>query len=143
MSAKLVDVNNILLKLGAIDVTGFADGEAMAHDFDDVDWAAAQGSHGEVTVTRKHNNIGTCTFRTMQGSVLNSLLKALHKATLGPAGRSFPFYFKDLLGDTEIKGFQALIEKYPKEAYGDSANPREWTVKVFNPETIGGLNVLA
>jgi hypothetical protein len=141
MPATIVDVNAVLLQLGAVQVTGFADGEAMSHDFDGMDFEGSSGSHGEVTVVRKHNNIGTVTFRVMQGSVLNAILKGVHKASLLANGQSFAFTFKDLRGSTSINAAQAIIEKYPKETYGDSANPREWTVKVFNPNTDGGLNV--
>ena len=141
MPATIVDVNNILLQLGAVPVVGFADGEAMSHDFDSVDFEASSGSHGEVTVVRKHNNVATVTFRVMQGSVLNSILWNLHKASLLAGGASFVFTFKDLKGATSINAAQAIIEKYPKIAYGDSANPYEWVVRVFNPLTNGGLSV--
>ena len=35
MAATIVDVNAIVVKMGALDITGFADGEAFSHDFDD------------------------------------------------------------------------------------------------------------
>jgi hypothetical protein len=141
MAATIVDVNNVLLQLGAVQVTGFADGEAFSFDFDGVDFEAAGGSHGEVTVVRKHNNIGTGTFRTMQGSVLNAILHDLHNASVLAGGTSFVFTFKDLRGSTNINGAQAILEKHAKQSWGDTANPREWTVKIFNPNTTGGLNV--
>jgi hypothetical protein len=137
MPAHIVDTNFTLLKLGAIAVGGYADGEAIAHDFDDVDWVLEKGSHGEVTAVKKHNGGSTLTFRLMQGNALIPLIKALFKT-----GRSFIFQFADLHADTVISSNQAIGEKIPKEAWGDSGNPYEFVVKVVNAKSVGGANQL-
>ena len=137
MPARVVDVNFNLLKLGSIAVGGYADGEAMAHDFDGVDWILVKGSHGEITAVKQHNGTSKLTFRLMQGNPLIDLIKKLFAT-----GRSFVFQLADLHANTVISSAQAIGEKIPKEAWGDSANPYEFTVLVVNAKSTGGTNEL-
>jgi len=137
MPAHVVDVNFTLLKCGAIAMGGYADGEAISHDFDDVDWVLEKGSHGEITAVKKHNGTSKLTFRLMQGNALIPLIKNQMLT-----GRSFIFMFADLHSDTVISSPQAIYEKMPKEAWGDSGNPYEFTVLIANAKSTGGANEL-
>jgi hypothetical protein len=136
--ATVVDTNFISLTLGAIEFSGFADGDAVAHTFGGNDFEASSGSDGAVTIVRKHNNFSGIVARTMQGNVLNTLLTQLHNASLLAGGKSYPLFFKDLKGDLTVTSAQAVIEKQPDFGFADSAKPWDWGIIVVNPKIVGG-----
>ena len=139
--ATIVDTNFISLSLGAIQFSGFAEGDAVAHSFPGVDFTASSGTDGAVTVVRQHNNFSGIVARTVQGNALHTLLTALHNASLLAGGVAYPLFFKDLKSDLKVATSQALIEKHPDFGYADSAKPWDWGIIVINPEFGGGAGI--
>lgn len=139
--ATIVDTNFISLTLGAIQFSGFADGDAVAHSFPNNDFVASSGTDGAVTVVRQHNNYSGIVARTMQGNALNTFLTQMHNASKLAGGTSYPLAFKDLKGDMVVTAAQALIEKNPDFGYADSAKPWDWGIIVINPEITGGAGI--
>ncbi len=139
--ATIVDTNFISLTLGAIEFSGFADGDAVAHNFPNSDFVANSGSDGAVTLVRQHNNHSMIVARTMQGNSLNALLTQLHNASLRVGGTSYPLFFKDLKSNLTVTSAQAVIEKQPDFGFADSAKPWDWGIIVINPEIAGGAGV--
>lgn len=139
--ATIVDTNFISLTLGAIEFSGYAEGDAMAHSFPGVDFSATSGTDGAVTVVRQHNNFSGIVARTVQGNALHALLTTLHNGSLLVGGKSYPLFFKDLKSDLIVTSAQALIEKHPDFGYADSAKPWDWGIIVVRPVIGGGTGI--
>jgi hypothetical protein len=139
--ATIVDTNFISLVLGAVQFSGFADGDAVAHSFPSNDFSASSGTDGAVTVVRQHNNFSGIVARTVQGNALHTLLTQLHNASLLAGGVSYTLAFKDLKSDLTVTSAQALIEKQPDFGYADSAKPWDWGIIVVNPVINGGAGI--
>lgn len=139
--ATIVDTNFISLVLGAVQFSGFAEGDAMAHSFPGVDFSASSGTDGAVTVVRQHNNFSGIVARTVQGNALHTLLTQLHNASLLAGGKSYTLAFKDLKSDLTVTSAQALIEKHPDFGYADSAKPWDWGIIVVRPVVNGGAGI--
>lgn len=138
--ARTYDLQKSVLTLGTVNVTGYADGEAVSFEIDGDDWASNKGSHGEMNFIAQHNPQGTATIRVTKGNPVNAALAALAK-TSKETGVSWPLFFADILGGDQVISSHCKIKKIPKLAHGDGNYPIEWTILMSNPDIDHGTAI--
>lgn len=128
---KPYDAKQVLITLGAIPISGFADGSFVKIENNEDAFTLQIGTDGEGTRSRTNNDSATVTFTLMQSSLSNDLLSALHNLdkTLPGGGGIVPLLIKDLSGRSLYLAQTAWIKKRPSAEFGREAGPREWVVE--------------
>ena len=125
------DPKSVIMTLGAIPISGLADGTFVTVENNEDAFALQIGADGEGTRSRTNNDSAKITLTLTQASASNDALSALHeldKAFPGGAG-VVPFFLRDLLGTASFFAQSAWISKRPKAEFGIDAGTREWVIE--------------
>lgn len=131
MSLKVYEPDQIVITLGTIILSGYADGTFISIDNNEDAFTLQMGTDGEGTRSKSNNQSATITFSLMQSSSVNALLSALHNTDINTAGGDgiVPLLVKDLQGNDLYTAEKAWIRKAPAVEYAREATVREWTVE--------------
>lgn len=138
MSVKTYDPSKIVMTLGTILVSGYADGEFVKAARDADTFTKFVGTDGEVSRTRNRNKTGTVTFTLAQTSLTNDALAALAETDELTGAGVVPVLIKDLNGTTLFAAGSAWIRKPPEVAYGKEIGHREWVIDTGPVEVFVG-----
>lgn len=134
--------DDVVLVLGAIIVTGYADGTFVNVERNEDSFSLTVGSDGEACRARTNNRSGRITFTLGQWSESNALLAAL--VTLdeeSPNGDGIvPALVKDNSGTSLHTAEKAWIVKPAASANSREPENREWVVETNHLVTVPGSN---
>lgn len=125
---KTYDPSKIVMTLGSIIVSGYADGEFVKASRDADAFTKVVGTDGEVTRTRSLNRAGSATFTLAQTSATSDLLAALAAVDEADGVGVVPLLIKDLNGATLFAAGEAWVRKVPEIGFGKDQTPREWII---------------
>lgn len=139
---KNYDPNQVVVLIGAIPVSGFADGAFVNVEKNSDAFTLVVGSGGEGCRTRNRDESGTVTLTLMQSSEVNALLSAAHELDKSlPAGAgALPLMIKDLTGTTLVAAELAWIRKVSNVEFGKEAGSREWVLESSDLRVFAGGN---
>lgn len=134
MALKNYNPKLVLCTLGAIPISGFADGTFLKIERKSDAFNQKVGADGESCRTRTNDNSAKISVTLMQSSASNDLLSAQHSLDKAlPAGLgTSALLIKDLSGRTLFEAAQAWIVKEPDQEFGKEAADREWVIETDN-----------
>jgi len=136
---KTYDAKKVIVSIGGIVLSGFADGAFVTVERDAETFTKQVGADGEVVRSRMRNTSGKVTVNLLQSSASNDLLSALWQIDEATGAGAGAFLMKDLLGTTLAEAQNAWVQKPPSVEMGKEAGDREW---VFDTDalklTVGG-----
>ena len=139
----IYDPNEVSIVVCGIPIEGgFADGTFIEVDQDANDFDDIVGTDGDVTRSKTNDRRGTITITLMQSSESNALLSALSNVDRSKSNGAGvgPLLIKDNQGTTFFAGEHSWIQKPPAAAFGKTAGPRAWLVRVADLERFDGGN---
>lgn len=142
MALRQYDPKSVLIVLGAIPVSGFADGTFCAIEFREDAFMLQIGADGEGARSRSNDRSASITFTLQQTSQSNALLSALHVTDIASPGGAgcVPLLVKDALGNSIFAAEKAWIVKMPVSEYGREAGTREWKIETDRLDALDGGN---
>lgn len=131
MSVRSYDPKMILTTVGALPMTGFADGTFLKVEMNEDAFSLQVGADGEAARSRSNNNSAKITITLLQTSPANDLLSALYASDRLIPGRTgiVPLMIKDLLGTTLFAAVSCWITKVAPAEYAKEAGSREWVLE--------------
>jgi hypothetical protein len=125
---KTYDFARVLVLLGGVPITGFADGESITVRPNGDRYSSTKGNDGDVVHSRVNDDTYTVVLRLQAQSPGNAILLAQH--VLDAAGNSgvVPFILRDQGGLDVFTAPECRIARLPDMAFGREAGTREWTL---------------
>lgn len=135
---KTYDPKNILITLGGVAITGFADGTFVTVRRNSDTWSLQMGADGEGTRSKSNDKSGQIEIQLMQSSQSNAYLSNLALADeLNNAGL-VPALIKNNLGSDLHAAEQSYVKKPADAEYAKEAGPRTWIIETDNLQTFLG-----
>lgn len=137
------DIRKLVVTLGAILITGWADGEAFGISEPEDAFETQRGSDGTVERYAKNVSDVEITLTLLPSSLANPLLSQLHLLDKTKGLGKVPFLMKDLNSPTTLANFlQAWVVKSPDLSAGNTAVQREWTIHTGPGTYFVGANII-
>lgn len=126
------DAQNAVVQIDGRLMTDYGDGDFVSWSKDEENFAAKTSANGTVGVAVSHSQIGTVTYRPMQGSPEIAFLN-----NLANSRRQFPIYINSGSDNAEIvSGTKCQIKKTPDGSLGKEISDREFEIAVFDLKVI-------
>lgn len=134
------DPRNVQVIIGAIPITGFADGTFVTVTADEDLYAKTTGAQGEVSRARSNNRGGTLTLTLKQTSPANDVLSGFALADEASNAGVVPVLIKELgTGRTLMFSQAGWIQGWPEVGYSKAIENRAWTIALADiTRFIGG-----
>lgn len=140
--AKTYDPNEVSLIVGAIPISGYADGSFIECSKESPDFNDVVGADGEVARSKSNDPRWTLTITLLQTSQSNAVLSALRASDLlaGNGAGVVPVLIKDNQGTTLMAFANAWIMNPPDVTFDREATERAWELRCIEaaPVVIGG-----
>lgn len=140
MAVRTVDPKSVIIAIGGVPMSGFADGTFLEITADAQQFSKVTGADGYTTRVKTNNYGGTLTLTLSQSSPSNDVLSALLNADRLRNAGVVPILIKDLTGTTKIFSATAWIQQMPDVAYGNAINNRAWVFDLAEMDTFIGGN---
>lgn len=122
------DAQEAVVQINGRVMVDFGDGEFVSWTKDEENFAAKTSANGTVGVAVNHSQIGTVTYRPMQGSPEIGFLNDLANRRA-----QFPIYVNSGGDFPEIiSGTRCQIKKTPDGSLGKEISDREYEIAVFD-----------
>jgi len=140
MGLKTYDPAKVIITLGGIPITGFADGTFVAVTPAGDRFTKKVGADGEVSRTKSNDNTSRVTITLKQTSLSNTYLNTLKEADRLLNGGVRPLSITDLSGTTILFWPQAWIASPPDQEFAKEEGDRAWNIDTGQAaqEIIGG-----
>ena len=124
------DPKRVIVTLGAVIASGFADGTFVTITADEDNFSTYKGADGTVSRSNLNNTTATLKLELAQTSPTNSFLnKMMHLDKTTSAG-SFPVKIKDLSGMSDHTGASCWIKKQPEQKFGKEVDTIAWEIQM-------------
>lgn len=142
MALKVYEPDRVVITLGTILMSGFADGTFVTIDNNEDAFTLQMGTDGDGTRSKSNNQSATISVSLMQSSDTNILMSALHNTDINTPGGDgiVPLLIKDLEGTTLYTAEKAWIKKAPSAEFAREATAREWTIETDKLVRVDGGN---
>ncbi len=140
MSVRTVDPKNVIIAIGGVPMSGFADGTFLEISSDAQQFTKVTGADGHTTRVKTNNYGGTLTLTLSQSSPSNDVLSAMFNADRLRNAGVVPVLIRDLTGTTEIFAATGWIQQIPSVIYGNAVNNREWVLDLAEMDAFVGGN---
>lgn len=122
------DAQSAVVQIDGRLMVDYGEGEFVSWSKDEENFNAKTSANGTVGVAVNHSQIGTVTYRPMQGSQEITFLN-----NLANSRRQFPIYINSGGDNPEIiSGTQCQIKKTPDGSLGNEISDREYEIAVFD-----------
>lgn len=139
MSVKTYDPAQVILNIGGVQMSGFADGTFITFERDEDAFTKHTGADGEVARAKSNNKSGSLTLTLAQTSSSNDVLSAFAIADELNNSGVVPALMKDLNGNTIAAAASAWIRKQPNSEFAKEISNREWIIDLARVDyTVGG-----
>lgn len=140
MSVRSFDPKAVIISIGGIPVSGFADGTFLEITADTQQFSKVIGSDGFATRVKTNNYGGVMTLTLAQSSPSNDALSALLNADRLANAGVVPILVKDLSGTSIFFSATGWIQQFPDVTYGNTINNRAWTFDLAEMDVFIGGN---
>lgn len=142
MAVHTVDPKNVIISVGGVNISGFADGTFLEITADTQQFTKVIGADGFATRVKTNNYGGVLTITLAQSSPSNDVLSALLNADRVSNSGVVPILIRDITGTTIIFSASGWIQQLPDTAYGNTINNRAWVFDLAEMDVfIGGNGV--
>lgn len=142
MSIATYSPKDVLVIVGIVPITGFADGSFIDVEYNEEAFKPFSGSDGEHARTKNANESGKITIKLSQTSACNDILSTIHNVDKATGNGIVPIVIKDNYGTSTMFAAECYIEKAPKLSFGKEIEAREWVFYAAKiTEHVGGNNV--
>jgi len=136
MAVHTYRLQDIILTLGGVRITGAGDGDKISIATNSDDWSLTVGADGEATRSYLNNKSARITLSIQYGALINSFLLDLRNADVETGDGVVPMSMTDLRNrtdggtGTELSAPEAWIVKLPDFALGREVGTVEWIIEV-------------
>lgn len=142
MAVSTLDPKSIIITVGGVAISGFADGTFLEITADNPQFQKVVGADGFSTRVKSNNYGAVLTITLAQTSPSNDYLSALLNLDRLRNAGVVPLLVKDLSGTTLIFSASAWIQQFPDVTYGNELNNNAWIFDLADAELfIGGNGV--
>lgn len=140
MSAQTVNPKQVIITLGGVPITGYADGEFVNITRENDSFNKSAGADGQVTRVASGDRSGTVVLTLAQSSLSNDYLSGLIIQDEATNDAIVPLAIKDLSGNTVVFAEHAWVRKPTDAAWGKDVQTREWNIDCADLDMLIGGN---
>lgn len=140
MSVRTYDPKQVIITVGGIPMSGFADGTFLTVDRDDDQWAKVTGADGTSTRVKSNNRSGNMTITLKQSSPSNDVLSGFANVDELTNAGVVPILIKDLSGNSLYFSATGWVKKYPSSEFGKDLANRDWVLDLVDLDVFVGSN---
>lgn len=141
MTLRTFDPASVVISIGGVPISGFADGTFLELTADDPQFTKVVGSDGFTTRVKSNNYGGVLTITLAQSSPSNDVLTGFLQLDRLTNRGVVPILIKDLSGTTLIFSATGWIQQFPDVTFGNELNNRAWILDLAEIDLfIGGNN---
>ena len=135
------DPKDIILIVGGIAISGFADGEMVSAERTNDSFAMVSGTDGDVSRSKSNDKTGTITVTHQQTSPSNDVLSGFAQLDEESNDGVVPVLIKDLNGTSLYFSEHAWVKKPAAAGHAKEISPREWLLDCAKLEAFVGGTV--
>ena len=128
MPVRTYDPKQVLISVGGIPMSGFADGTFATFERSSDTFSKVSGADGIVSRAKSNDRSGTFTFTLAQTSPANDFLSGFAFLDESKNLGIVPILVKDSAGATLLLSAYGWVKKPPKVEYGKEITNREWVM---------------
>lgn len=141
MSVRTFDPGQVIVSVGGVPMSGYADGTFLSVDRDEQMFTKVVGADGTTTRVKSNNRSGTMTLTLKQSSPSNDVLSAFAALDESVNAGVVPILVKDLSGTTIFFSATGWIQKYPTAEFAKEISNREWIFDLADIDVFVGGNI--
>ena len=126
MSLRTIDPKKVIITIGGVPMTGYADGEFVSIERSSDAFEKATGADGITSRVKLNDSSGEMTLTLAQTSPSNDVLTAFAVADDLTGSGVVPVSVTDLSGRTVVASALGWIKKLPTVSFDKSVGNREW-----------------
>jgi len=140
MAVRTFDPKSVIVSIGGVPLSGFADGTFLTIDRDENAFTKVTGADGTSTRVKSNNRSGSMTLTLKQSSPSNDILSGF--AALDEISNSgvVPILIKDLSGNSLYFSATGWIQKYPTSEFSKDISNRAWVLDLVDVDIFVGSN---
>lgn len=140
MAVRTYDPKNVVIAIGGVPMSGFADGTFLEIVRDEQAFTKVVGADGYTSRVKSNNRGGTLTLTLLETSPSNDILSGIAALDeLSNAG-VVPILVKDMSGNSVYFSATGWIQKLPDSAFGKEVNNRAWVLDLADVDIFVGSN---
>lgn len=140
MAVRTFDPKEVIITIGGIPMSGFADGTFLEVVADVPQFTKVTGADGYVTRVKSNDYGAVMTLTLSQSSPSNDALSAIFNADRQANAGVVPILIKDMSGTSVIFAATGWIQQFPDTAFGNEINDRAWIFDLANADLFIGGN---
>ena len=142
MPVRTYDPKLVIVTIGGVPMSGFADGTFVTVERDNDNFSKVSGADGITSRARSNDRGGALTLTLAQTSPMNDVLSGFAKADeLSNAG-IVPVRIADLSGSTVLFAAFGWVKKPPAVEFSKEVSNREWVLDLADLDMRVGGNVV-
>lgn len=140
MAVSTFDPAQLLISVGGVPISGFADGEFVSITSNNPQFTRVTGADGFTSRVKSNDYSGTMTLTLAQTSPSNDVLSAFLNADRLTNTGVVPVLIKDLNGSSIYFSATAWIQQFPDITYSNEMSNRAWTLELAEIDIFVGGN---
>ena len=140
MSVRTYDPKQVIITIGGVPMSGFAEGTFLEVVRNEPTWNTVVGADGLVTRGKTNNFSGTLTLTLKQSSPSNDVLSGFMALDEATNAGVVPILVKDLSGNSIYFGARCWVTQYANSAFGKDIADRVWTLTMDEADIFVGSN---
>jgi hypothetical protein len=140
MPVRTYDPKAVLVIIGGVPMSGFADGTFVAVERSNPTFTKVSGADGVVSRAKSNDRSGTLTLTLAQTSPSNDILSGIAVLDETKNLGVVPVLVKDISGRTTIVSAFGWVNKPAKAEFGKEIVNREWTLDLADLDVANGGN---
>lgn len=140
MSVRTFDPKSVIVTIGGVPMSGYADGTFLEITADTQQWTKVIGADGFTTRVKSNDYGGVMTLTLSQSSPSNDVLSALLNVDKLSNAGVVPILIKDLSGTTVMFSASGWIQQFPDVTFGNEINNRAWILDLADMDILVGGN---
>jgi len=142
MALATFDPKSVVISVGGVPMSGFADGTFLEITADNQQFSKVVGADGFTTRVKSNNYGAVMTLTLSQSSPSNDVLSAFLQLDRLSNNGVVPILIKDMSGTTVVFSATGWIQQFPDMAFGSEINNRAWAIDLADIDIfIGGNGV--
>ena len=143
MALSTFDPASVVITVGGVPISGYADGTFALLTRSVDAWSMVTGADGLTTRVKSNNRSGTLTLTLTQTSPSNDVLSGFAVADELSNSGVVPILIKDLSGTTVLFSATGWVQKFPDVEYSNILTNREWILGLADIDVFVGGNAAA
>lgn len=136
MSVRTFDPKSVIVTIGGVPMSGYADGTFLEITADTQQWTKVIGADGFTTRVKSNDYGGVMTLTLSQSSPSNDVLSALLNVDKLSNSGVVPILIKDLSGTTVMFSASGWIQQFPDVTFGNEINNRAWILDLADMDIL-------